>query len=294
MRRAFQRIAVLPELSLSSRMYEQLQERSSEPLWRLKTWPIRGECDYPETDALLASWVHPITATDLKLFPELRYVGVRGTSTARIDASEAALRGITIRALGRYADHATAEFVISHILQHYHSSSPGELPAEARGHTLGLVGMGPVALQVATIATALDMTVLYHAKQGPRPTLRLAEYRPLPALLQESDVLSIHVPPGLKVLSSAEFALMRNDSMLIVTTLGLPFELADFVEYWPQGDRAALFDLVAAQQHRKVLNTLPGCQVISRYAGRTKEAQYEAERQILFAMDGQLLQGGKK
>jgi phosphoglycerate dehydrogenase-like enzyme len=294
MRGTFQRIAILPELSLSARMYEQLQKRSSEPLWRLKTWPIRGVCDYPETDALLASWAHPITATDLNLFPGLRYVGLRGTSTARIDVSEAGVRGITIRGVGRYADHATAEFVISHILQHYHNSSCEELPAEARGHTLGLIGMGPVAAQVASIATALNMTVLYHAKRGPRPTLGVAEYRPLPTLLRESDVLSIHVPPGQRVFSSAEFALMKNDSMLIVTTIGLPFILADFVAYWPRVDRTAIFDLVAAQRDRKVLDTLPGCQVISRYAGRTKEAQYEAERQILVALDTQLLQGGKK
>lgn len=275
-------------------MYEQLQERSSEPLWRLKTWPIRGECDYPETDALLVSWAHLVTATDLNLFPGLRYVGVRGTSTSRIDVSEAAVRGITIRAVGRYADHATAEFVISHILQHYHSSSFEELPAEARGHTLGLIGMGPVAARVASIATALNMTVLYHAKQGPRPTLGVAEYRPLPTLLQDSDVLSIHVPPARRVFSSAEFALMRNDSMLIVTTIGLPFTLADFVAYWPRVGRTAVFDLVAAQEHCEALSTLPGCRVISRYAGRTKEAQYEAERQILVALDDQLLQGGEK
>jgi glycerate dehydrogenase len=294
MRGGFQRIAVLPKLSLSPGMYEQLQERSTEPVWRLKTWPIRGACDYPETDALLVSWAHLVTAADLNLFPELRYVGVRGTSTARIDASGAAARGITIRSVGRYADHATAEFVISHILQHYHSSSSRGLPAEARGHTLGLIGMGPVAARVASIATALNMTVLYYAKQGPRPALEVAEYQPLPPLLQESDVLSIHVPPRQRVFSSTEFALMRNDSMLIVTTLGLPFTLADFVAYWPRVERTAIFDLVAAQEHRKVLNTVPGCEVIPRYAGRTKEAQYEAECQILVALDDQLLQDGTK
>ena len=91
--------------------------------------------------------------------------------------------------------------------------------------TLGIVGLGHVGRQVATIAKAFEMRVL---AWGPRLTDEAAiaagvERRDLDDLLRESDVVSIHATLAAEsrgLLDARRLALMKPTAYLINTARG--------------------------------------------------------------------------
>lgn len=92
---------------------------------------------------------------------------------------------------------------------------------ELAGKTLGIVGYGELGQGVARVAEAFGMRVL--VAQRPGTVEALADRTPLPALLPQVDVLSLHCPltPATQGLIGAwELALMRRDAILINTARG--------------------------------------------------------------------------
>ncbi len=78
------------------------------------------------------------------------------------------------------------------------SPSSTAAPSGLAGKTLGILGFGPVGRQVAGRARAFDMRVLVH-QQPPTPELILdpaVEQVPLPTLLAQAQVLTVHDLPG--------------------------------------------------------------------------------------------------
>ncbi|MCX5720745.1 MAG: D-glycerate dehydrogenase [Nitrospirae bacterium] len=99
------------------------------------------------------------------------------------------------------------------------------LGADVSGKTLGIIGMGRIGQAVAQRAVGFRMTVLYHqrhpitAATGPQEW----EYRSLQALLEESDIVTIHVPltPDTRHLIGArELGWMKPTAFLINTARG--------------------------------------------------------------------------
>jgi phosphoglycerate dehydrogenase-like enzyme len=92
---------------------------------------------------------------------------------------------------------------------------------EIGGRTVGLVGFGAVPALLAPVLHALGARVLYTARTQ-HPTAN-AEWRSFPALLAESDILSLHVPLTPlteRLLDRSAFAQMRPGSILINTARG--------------------------------------------------------------------------
>ena len=68
---------------------------------------------------------------------------------------------------------------------------------ELHGRTLGLVGFGEIATEVARRARAFGMEVVYWSRRRLAAEIEAEEgvrHRPLPDLLAESDFVSLHVP----------------------------------------------------------------------------------------------------
>jgi phosphoglycerate dehydrogenase-like enzyme len=92
---------------------------------------------------------------------------------------------------------------------------------EIAGRTVGLVGYGEVGRRVAPVLAALGAKVLYTASK-PKPEAR-GEWRDLPALLAESDVISLHLPltPATEAMfDHAAFAAMKPGAVLVNTARG--------------------------------------------------------------------------
>ena len=88
---------------------------------------------------------------------------------------------------------------------------------ELKGKTLGLVGSGPIAAQVAQIAAGFDMSVLYWSRSGEKPDMP-GQYCAWESLLSRSDLLSLHVPKDAGVLIDRNaLKQMKTGSILINT-----------------------------------------------------------------------------
>jgi D-3-phosphoglycerate dehydrogenase len=94
---------------------------------------------------------------------------------------------------------------------------------EIRGKTLGIVGYGHIGSQLGIIAESMGMRVIFQDIESKLP-LGNADVRfALKDLLEESDVVSLHVPdtPETRNLMSAKFlGMMRKGSYLINASRG--------------------------------------------------------------------------
>jgi phosphoglycerate dehydrogenase-like enzyme len=93
------------------------------------------------------------------------------------------------------------------------------------GKTIGLLGLGRVGSQVARLATAFGMRILaWSANLTPeRAAAAGAEYRPLEALLAESDIVSVHLSLSDRtrgLLNEARLRRMRPTAWFVNTSRG--------------------------------------------------------------------------
>ncbi|CAH2604631.1 phosphoglycerate dehydrogenase [Rhodovastum atsumiense] len=99
---------------------------------------------------------------------------------------------------------------------------------EVRGKTLGIVGYGNIGSQLAALAEAFGMRVLYHdiAIKLPRGNVQISAG--LAALLAECDVVSLHVPETpdtVGLIGRDEIAAMKPGSFLINNSRGTVVDL---------------------------------------------------------------------
>jgi len=91
---------------------------------------------------------------------------------------------------------------------------------EAASVTLGLVGLGRVGREVAARARALGFSLLAHDPLLPDAAADGVDMVPLEALLERSDIVSLHAratPENRHMFSHAEFARMRPGACFINT-----------------------------------------------------------------------------
>jgi phosphoglycerate dehydrogenase-like enzyme len=184
----------------------------------------------------------PVTAGMLESAPRLRVVGRHGAGLDGIDLVAAERLSIPVVGTPGANAESVAEFVVLTALALARSLSPAvaalaggafppgrSLPSSVvaggftgtmlAGRTLGLVGFGAIGRGVARRAAGLGMTVLAHdvATVTPPSHVRLVS---LPALLRDSDVVSLHVPqtPATTgLIGASALARMRPGALLINT-----------------------------------------------------------------------------
>lgn len=94
---------------------------------------------------------------------------------------------------------------------------------EVRGKTLGIVGYGNIGTQLATIAEAMGMRVIYYDHSDKLTHGNVEPVATLEALLGAADVVSLHVPETpatLNMIGTAELARMKKGSFLINNARG--------------------------------------------------------------------------
>lgn len=120
---------------------------------------------------------------------------------------------------------------------------------EIAGRTIGLVGYGDVARILAPILKAMGARVLYTATSQKADAD--AEWRDLPALLREADIVSLHLPltPDTETMIDADaIATMKPGSVLVNTARGGLVDEAALVQALISGHlRAAGLDVVTLE-----------------------------------------------
>lgn len=120
---------------------------------------------------------------------------------------------------------------------------------EIAGRTVGLVGYGDVARILAPILTAMGAQVLYTATSE-KPDAE-AEWRDLPALLRDADIVSLHLPltPATEMMIDGDaIASMKPGGVLVNTARGGLVDEAALVQALTCGHlRAAGLDVVTIE-----------------------------------------------
>ncbi|MBX2807313.1 MAG: phosphoglycerate dehydrogenase [Cellvibrionaceae bacterium] len=94
---------------------------------------------------------------------------------------------------------------------------------EARGKTLGIIGYGSIGSQVSVLAEALGMKVCFYDIVTKLPLGNAVQIRTLDDLLQQADVVTVHVPENpstTNMLNASTIATMKPGSILINAARG--------------------------------------------------------------------------
>lgn len=181
-----------------------------------------------------------LDAAALRQAGRLRLICVAATGVNNVDLAAAAARGITVCNCRGHVTPAVVQHVFALLLalctrwpEYRQAVRDGrwqrasqfcllDFPIrELAGKTLGIVGYGELGRGVARVAEAFGMRVLLAQRPG---TVEPEEGRfPLPILLPQLDVLSLHCPltPDTRgLIGPWELALMRRDAILINTARG--------------------------------------------------------------------------
>ncbi len=99
------------------------------------------------------------------------------------------------------------------------------LGIDLRGKTLGIIGLGKLGTQVATIGNAFGMKVIAWSQNltAERATQHGATLATKEDLLRQSDFITVHVPLSARskgLIGAAELALMKPTAFLINTSRG--------------------------------------------------------------------------
>lgn len=168
--------------------------------------------------------------------PELKLICISATGMNNVDLAYAKTKGIPVRNVAGYSTHSVAQVTLTMIL--YLTNSPwyydsfvkggsysrcgifthyGPQLSEIRGKVVGIIGMGNIGKQVATILREFGADVQYYSTSG-RNSVDGYRRVDLHELLQTSDIVSIHAP-----LNEATYGLigleqlraMKNNAILI-------------------------------------------------------------------------------
>ena len=159
-----------------------------------------------------------------------------GVGVDNIDVKYAESKGICVRNTPCASSASVAELALGHMfaLARYIGISNATMRAgewnkkqyegtEIGGKTLGLIGMGRIAQELAKRAKALGMQVVYTCRSGEKKELPDYTYLSLEQLLKTSDYVSLHVPmPADKkpLITEKELAMMKPTAFLINTARG--------------------------------------------------------------------------
>ena len=170
--------------------------------------------------------------------PRLEVVGRLGVGLDNIDVAACRARGIEVFPASGANDLSVAEYVLTAALMLLRGAwlAQAEMIAggwprgrlmgrELAGKTMGLVGLGSIARNVATRAAALGMRLAAYDPYVPaeNPIWNEVERLELEPLLMAADVLSLHVPLTSQthhLIDAKALAMMKSDAVLINAARG--------------------------------------------------------------------------
>lgn len=226
-----------------------------EPLPRHELLTRVGSCD-----GLLALLTDRVDAELLDAAPRLRVVANLAVGHDNIDLAAADRHGVVVTNTPGVLTEATADLTWALLLAAARRVGEGERLVRTRtwrgwrptellgrpvwGRTIGIVGMGAIGTAVARRARGFSMRVLYTGRHpAHRAEQELGAVRlPLPELLAEADVVSLHVPLTPEthhLVDAAALARMRAHSVLVNTARGPVVDEAALVEALASGRPAA-------------------------------------------------------
>lgn len=245
--------------------------------------------------ALVTPW-EKIDTAYLDACPNLKYIGLCGTSTANVDLGELSRRGIAFtnmqsgsedkNAKAAGGKEAVAEFFFMQLVRlargiGEYQWKPGEAH-QLKGRSLGIVGLGHVGQGIAHMALAYKMNVTYYSPHRKEEWEdRGVKYQDMNELLQSSEIVVLCSSTNVEVLGKSEFELVQPGSILVQACGGNPFDKPAFYEWIAQEGNYAIFDMSANERNYNLYKDLPRVIFSKEVAGDTYESNLARGRRAL-------------
>ncbi len=191
----------------------------------------------------------------LEQLPALKMIAVCGIGTDAVDLEMARTRGLVVSNIGGVTAPIVAEHALTLMLAAARRTSfyTNEMRAgrwasregiTLWGKTLGLIGAGSIAAEMARLARAIGMSVVawtYHPsdERASKLGIRFVDFD---TLLSTADVVSVHVKlteQSRGLIGAKELARMRPGSILVNTARGPIVDTAALVQALQSGYLAA-------------------------------------------------------
>lgn len=175
---------------------------------------------------VISTFLSQITSEIIDGLPNLKLIVTRSTGYNHIDVAYARKKNIAVAHAPTYSAQAVAEFTfflilnLSRKINKHNSTFLTDIPGsehrehaanfDLKGKTLGVIGTGNIGKNVIMMAHGFQMRVLAHSRTE---DLRYAQennftYVPLEVLLQEADIVTLHVP-----LSDSTYHLINENTI---------------------------------------------------------------------------------
>jgi len=223
-------------------------------------------------------------------------VGCFSVGTNQVDLAAANAKAVPVFNAPFSNTRSVAELTIAEIVMLFRRIFPRSVGAhagawdksaagahEVRGKTLGIVGLGNIGSQLAVLAEAMGMRVIYYDLSD---KLRHGNAEPaesLGSLLARSDVVSLHVPETPEtqnMIRAAEIALMKPGAFLINNARGTVVDLDALAQALRENRLAGaaidVFPKEPSSNNEKFespLQNLPNVILTPHVGGSTEEAQ---------------------
>ena len=290
--RKFRKLVEAGPIGLQPWAEEKLNDYASEII-RFDTLPESEEElveMIADADAVLVRTQPRVPASVLSECRELKYVGMccslYSKESANVDIDYAEKHGITVYGIRDYGDKGVTEFVVYslvRVLHGYDWPMWRSRPKEITGLKIGFVGFGTSGQMTARLLRNMGAEISYYARSVKNECEEEGmHYKPLHALLEQSEVVITCLNKGVILLNEEEFRHLGNGKIMINTSIG------------PASDMAALKNWILDDSNTFISDTSGGvgdiyedvkdrinvlCPDVS--AGMTEEAYDLMSRKVL-------------
>ncbi len=202
--------------------------------------PVEMIAEHCSDADIILSNKTPFSKQTIDVLPKLKMISVLATGYNVIDIKAAADKSIIVCNAPAYGTASVAQHVfalllelVNHVGLHAGSVAAGDWQrnadwcytikpiTELAGKTMGIIGLGNIGKQVAAIATAFGMKVMYNSRT--KQATSIATYADIESLFKNSDVVSLHCPlttENTGFVNAGLLAVMKPTALLINTARG--------------------------------------------------------------------------
>lgn len=190
-----------------------------------------------DADAVLLSYTSRIGREVIERCPKIRYIGMccslYSEQSANVDIAFAREKGIRVLGIRDYGDRGVVEYVLHELTGLLHGFGMPMLqdePVEITGLKVGIVGLGVSGKMIADALAFMGAEVSYYSRSR-KPEAAGMSYKPLDALLKDSQVVFTCLNKNVLLLGQPEFEQLGAGKVLFNTSIGPGFDSAA-LEHW--------------------------------------------------------------
>lgn len=192
----------------------------------------------------------PLRGQVIENCPNLKFIDVAFTGVDHVDLEAAKRRGVKVSNAAGYSTQAVAELALCMMLSLSRNvpqvekrcreggTKDGLVGFEIQGKTVGIVGAGTIGTRLAQLLAPFSCRVLAYSRHPREDKKGLVEYVTLDALLEQSDVVTLHCPltdETRGMIGREQLAKMKPTALLINTARGPVVDAAALAEALNEG-----------------------------------------------------------